>query len=106
MKTTAIPAPRLQSASQSASWPGLRARLSDFVTLMKLRVMLLAVFTALVGLMTAPSRLDPLPASFAILGIAAGAGAAAMHALSDSKADGAPSTAFARLTPLAAAVSV
>ena len=38
--------------------------------------MLLAVFTALVGLMIAPVRLDPLLGFIAILGIAAGAGAA------------------------------
>jgi protoheme IX farnesyltransferase len=43
---------------------------------MKLRVMLLAVFTALVGLMIAPGHLDPLLGSIAILAIAAGAGAA------------------------------
>ena len=43
---------------------------------MKPRVMLLAVFTALVGLMIAPGHLDPLLGSVAILAIAAGAGAA------------------------------
>jgi protoheme IX farnesyltransferase len=43
---------------------------------MKPRVMSLAVFTALVGLMIAPTRLDPLLGSLAILAIAAGAGAA------------------------------
>jgi protoheme IX farnesyltransferase len=42
---------------------------------MKPRVMLLAVFTAFVGLMIAPGRLDPLLGSAAILAIAAGAGA-------------------------------
>jgi heme o synthase len=54
----------------------LAARLPDFVSLMKPRVMLLAVFTALVGLVIAPGHLDPLLGSFAILAIAAGAGAA------------------------------
>jgi protoheme IX farnesyltransferase len=49
---------------------------SDFVTLTKPRVMMLAVFTALVGLSSAPSRLDPLSAFAAVLAIAAGAGAA------------------------------
>ena len=53
-----------------------RMRVPDFVTLMKPRVMLLAVFTALVGLMIAPGHLDPLLGSVAILSIAAGAGAA------------------------------
>ena len=43
---------------------------------MKPRVMLLAVFTAFVGLMIAPGHLDPLLGSIAILAIAAGAGAA------------------------------
>jgi heme O synthase-like polyprenyltransferase len=52
------------------------ARLPDFVALMKPRVMALAVFTAIVGLAIAPGHLDPLPAAIAILGIAAGAGAA------------------------------
>jgi protoheme IX farnesyltransferase len=51
-------------------------RLSEFITLMKPRVMLLAVFTALVGLMIAPDHLDPLLGFVAVLAIAAGAGAA------------------------------
>src|SRR5258707_1575809 len=49
---------------------------SDFVALTKPRVMMLAVFTALVGLSIAPSRLDPLTAFVALLAVAAGAGAA------------------------------
>jgi protoheme IX farnesyltransferase len=49
---------------------------SDFVVLTKPRVMMLAVFTALVGLSCAPSRLDPLTTFAAVLAIAAGAGAA------------------------------
>ena len=72
MKMTAIAAPRLVLAS----WPRSTARLPDFVALMKPRVMLLAVFTALVGLMIAPGHLDPLHGSVAIIAIAAGAGAA------------------------------
>src|SRR6266581_7021031 len=72
MKTTAISVSRLQVSSSSR----LAARLPDFVMLMKPRVMLLAVFTALVGLIIAPGHLDPLLGSIAILGIAAGAGAA------------------------------
>src|SRR5712671_6306280 len=72
MKTTAVPVSHLQLPS------GIRlsARFPDFITLMKPRVMLLAVFTALVGLIIAPGHLDPLLGSIAILGIAAGAGAA------------------------------
>jgi protoheme IX farnesyltransferase len=49
---------------------------SDFVALTKPRVMMLAVFTALVGMSSAPSRLDPLTTLAAVLAIAAGAGAA------------------------------
>ena len=48
----------------------------DFVALTKPRVMILAVFTALVGLGSAPVRLDPLTTLAAVLAIAAGAGAA------------------------------
>jgi protoheme IX farnesyltransferase len=72
MKTTAI----ATSRPLFPSWLRLTARLPDFVTLMKPRVMLLAVFTALVGLMIAPGHHDPLLGSVAIVAIAAGAGAA------------------------------
>src|SRR5262249_20325439 len=72
MNTTAIPLSRLSLASR----PSLVKRLPHFVTLMKPRVMALALFTAFVGLMIAPTRLDPLPGFIAILAIAAGAGAA------------------------------
>jgi heme o synthase len=72
MKTAAIPVWRLRSPSRAR----LTARLPDFVTLMKPRVMVLAVFTALVGLIMAPGRLDPFLGSIAVLAIAAGAGAA------------------------------
>jgi protoheme IX farnesyltransferase len=48
----------------------------DFCALTKPRVMMLAVFTALVGLSIAPGRLDPLTTLAAVLAIAAGAGAA------------------------------
>ena len=53
-----------------------RERLSGFITLMKPRVMLLAVFTALVAMMIAPGQVDPMRASVALLAIIAGAGAA------------------------------
>src|SRR2546421_10288547 len=49
---------------------------SDFVALTKPRVMMLAVFTALVGLASAPVRFDPLTTLAAVLAIAAGAGGA------------------------------
>ena len=64
--------PRLQVPAQSR----VTTRVPDFVTLMKPRVMLLAVFTALVGLMIAPGDLNAFLGSIAILTIAAGAGAA------------------------------
>src|ERR1700693_4268640 len=51
-------------------------RLPEFVALTKPRVMMLAVFTALVGLITAPVRLEPFVAFIAVLAIAAGAGSA------------------------------
>jgi protoheme IX farnesyltransferase len=51
-------------------------RVPDFIALMKPRVMLLAVFTALVGLMIAPANLNAFLGSIAILTIATGAGAA------------------------------
>ncbi len=72
MKSTAnaVSLPRLPS------WSHLTARLADFVSLMKPRVMVLAVFTALVGMVIAPGHLDPLHSSIAILAIATGAGAA------------------------------
>jgi protoheme IX farnesyltransferase len=54
----------------------LAARLPEFVTLMKPRVMSLAVFTALIGLLIAPTRPDPFLVLVAILAIAAGGGAA------------------------------
>ena len=49
---------------------------ASFMTLMKPRVMMLAVFTALVGLASAPRELDLLHAFVAVLAITAGAGAA------------------------------
>jgi protoheme IX farnesyltransferase len=72
MAMTAIRVARLQSPSQSSA----TTRLPDFFALMKPRVMSLAVFTALVGLIVAPGDLDPLLGSVAVLAIAAGAGAA------------------------------
>jgi len=72
MKSTAIALSCLRLTPRSS----LAARLPAFITLMKPRVMVLAVFTALVGLMIAPVRLDPLLGVIAILAIAAGAGAA------------------------------
>ena len=72
MKTTAIAV----SLPQVRSWLCLPESLADFVSLMKPRVMLLGVFTAVVGLAIAPDHPDLLRASLAILAIATGAGAA------------------------------
>ena len=51
------------------------ASVSDYVALLKPRVMSLVVFTALVGLAVAPGHLDPVTAFTALLCIAVGAGA-------------------------------
>src|SRR6201999_791967 len=69
---------RARSALSADSARPLAARrtLSDLVALTKPRVMMLAVFTALVGLSSAPVRLDALTTLAAVLAIAAGAGAA------------------------------
>src|SRR5205823_13016878 len=68
---SAVPA-----SSHSADRLAERWRLSDFFELTKPRVMVLAVFTAVVGLLSAHDQLDPLRALVAVLSIAAGAGAA------------------------------
>jgi protoheme IX farnesyltransferase len=72
MKTPALPVSRLQFPSRS----GLTTRAPDFIALMKPRVMVLAVFTAAVGLFIAPGNVDPLLGAVSIIAIAAGAGAA------------------------------
>ena len=60
--------------------PALRShpvsRAADFLALTKPRVMLLAVFTAFVGLMIAPGHFNALLGSIAMVAIAAGAGGA------------------------------
>jgi heme o synthase len=72
MKSIAVAVTPAQLALRSRP----TARLADFISLMKPRVMLLAVFTAFVGLVIAPGHVDPLLGSVAMLAIAAGAGAA------------------------------
>jgi protoheme IX farnesyltransferase len=52
------------------------AEVSDYLTLLKPRVMSLVVFTALVGLLLAPGHVHPILAFTSILCIAVGAGAA------------------------------
>jgi heme o synthase len=67
---------RFAISSDSADPLADHWRVSDFVALTKPRVMMLAVFTALVGMSSAPGRLDPLTTLAAVLAIAAGAAAA------------------------------
>src|SRR5260370_994773 len=67
---------RFALSSDSAHPLADHRSVSDFVALTKPRVMMLAVFTALVGLSSAPVRLDPLTTLAAVLAIAARAGAA------------------------------
>jgi heme o synthase len=59
-----------------AFWFSIASRTRDFAALIKPRVMLLSVFTAFVGLNIAPTHVDPILATIAIVAIAAGAGAA------------------------------
>jgi protoheme IX farnesyltransferase len=67
---------RFASASHVARPQAGYRRASDFAVLTKPRVMMLAVFTALVGMSIAPARPAPLTLLAAVLAIAAGAGAA------------------------------
>jgi protoheme IX farnesyltransferase len=96
MKTTAISTSRLPLAS----WSRLSARLADFIALAKPRVMLLAVFTAVVGLTIAPGNLDPLHAAIAVLSIAAGAaGAGVLNMWFDADIDALMTRTAARPIP-------
>lgn len=52
------------------------SQVRDYITLLKPRVMLLVVFTGLIGMLLAPGEIHPLIASIAILCIAIGSGAA------------------------------
>ena|SRR6516165_11847432 len=51
------------------------AELSDWIALLKPRVMTLVVFTGVIGLLIAPGHLNPVLAITAVLCIAVGAGA-------------------------------
>src|SRR5579859_85435 len=64
------------STLELLSRPHSMTRVRDFIELMKPRVMSLVVFTAFVGLQIAPIHLDLIHQLIAVLGIAAGAGAA------------------------------
>jgi protoheme IX farnesyltransferase len=72
MNSIAISVSRLWLTSRS----GWVERPRQFISLAKPRVMALSLFTALVGLMIAPIRLEPLPGFIAMLAIAAGAAGA------------------------------
>ena len=61
--------------SRDLTTRGSEARISDYVVLLKPRVMSLVVFTAFVGMIAAPGSIHPFVAAVAILSIAIGAGA-------------------------------
>ena len=70
-------------ATEGEAWFG------DYIQLLKPRVMSLVVFTALVGLLVAPVRVDPMIGFTAILFIALGAGASgALNMWYDADIDG------------------
>jgi protoheme IX farnesyltransferase len=81
-------------------WSRVTAHLLDFAALLKPRVMLLSVFTAAVGLMIAPTHVDPMLGTTAILAIAGGAGAAgALNMWYDADIDGIMSRTAMRPIP-------
>ncbi len=60
---------------EDLSWSGGQGTVSDYLTLLKPRVMSLVIFTAFVGLMIAPGQLHPILGAVSLLCIAIGAGA-------------------------------
>jgi heme o synthase len=71
----------------AADWSG--ADVEDYFALLKPRVMSLVVFTALVGMVAAPSSVHPAIAVISLIAIAAGAGAAgALNMWFDADIDG------------------
>ena len=62
--------------TDAADKPTVAAEPTDYVQLLKPRVMSLVVFTALTGLVVAPGQMNPLLAAISVLCIALGAGAA------------------------------
>jgi protoheme IX farnesyltransferase len=66
----------LRPSSHAAGTFYSYSRLNDFLALTKPRVMMLSVFTAIVGLLSAPGSVDPRAAAVAVLAIGAGAAAA------------------------------
>jgi protoheme IX farnesyltransferase len=96
MKSTAIVAP----FPASSSYSHLATCLADFAALTKPRVMSLAVFSALVGLVLAPGHLNPLLGFVAIVAIATGAGGAgALNMWYDADIDAVMARTAARPIP-------
>ena len=87
--------------SAHAAYPDAACRrVPDFIALMKPRVMALAVFTAMVGLLIAPGHVDPVLGAVAVLAITAGAGAAgALNMWYDADLDALMSRTAARPIP-------
>jgi len=80
--------------------PGAGGDIADYIALMKPRVMFLVVFTALVGLVSAPAGLHPVLAIAALICIAAGAGAAgALNMWFDADIDARMARTAARPVP-------
>jgi heme o synthase len=95
MKTTTLPVLPQQSPSM------LAARAPYFLALLKPRVMLLAIFTSVVGLIIAPGALDPILEAVAIVCIAVGAGAAgALNMWYDADIDAAMTRTAGRPIPV------
>ena len=61
--------------TDSLVWDGGNGSVSDYIALLKPRVMSLVIFTAFVGMMLAPGQLHPVLGGVALLCIAIGAGA-------------------------------
>jgi protoheme IX farnesyltransferase len=77
------------------------ASVSDYLALLKPRVMSLVIFTGLAGIVVAPGHADPLTAFVALLCIAIGAGASgALNMAYDSDIDGLMSRTATRPIPL------
>ncbi len=69
MSTTSVP------SDLDTALPSFRSAVSDFLALMKPRVMTLVILTALTGLVAAPGTIHPFIGVIAILAISVGAGA-------------------------------
>ena len=76
------------------------ATASDYISLLKPRVMALVVFTAIVGLVAAPGHINPFIAFVAIACIAVGAGASgALNMWYDADLEASMARTAARLIP-------